>query len=292
MIRQLSKFKKNDEGMYILYDRFTFDNFFKILLKNSLEHNDALDFIMTNCSLSCLIFQERIENKNYLGLSTEKAISDDLLKLKNETLFEIITNRFQFNYSRNVGKVSEEIRKCSPKTIADWEQYYYQNVRSKLHLIELGRRLYTKITEVLQAEIENITEQDCISYIITLVIKRTFDGYTSEKQTVYGQLQDILGVKIEPAPDEWDRLHNIDFYIKVKNKFIGLQIKPAGGVSHITQIYQERTQQAETHKKFTAKYGGKVFYIISIKAGDKKVIHNTEVIDEIKDEIQRLQNLN
>lgn len=209
-----------------------------------------------------------------------------------EWILNSATNRFQFNYSRNVGKVSEEIRKCSPKTIADWEEYYYQNVRSKLHLIELGRRLYTKITEVLQAEIENITEQDCISYIITLVIKRTFDGYISEKQTVYGQLQDILGVKIEPAPDEWDRLYNIDFYIKVKDKFIGLQIKPAGGVSHITQIYQERTQQAETHKKFTAKYGGKVFYIISIKVGDKKVIHNTEVIDEIKDEIQRLQNLN
>ncbi|MEM4390831.1 MAG: MjaI family restriction endonuclease, partial [Candidatus Diapherotrites archaeon] len=136
--------------------------------------------------------------------------------------------------------------------------------------------------------IESITEQDCVDFIINLVINRTFEGYKTEKQTIYGQLQDILGVKIEPAPDEWDRLYSVDFYINIKDKFIGLQIKPATGVSHITQIYQERNQQAETHKKFTAKYGGKVFYVISIKEGNKKKIHNKEVIEEIKEEIQRL----
>ena len=111
----------------------------------------------------------------------------------------------------------------------------------------------------------------------------------TEKETIYGQLQDILGVKIEPAPDEWDRLYNVDFFIKIKDKFIGLQIKPAGEVSHITQIYQERMQQAKTHEKFTEKFGGKVFYVISIKARDKKQIHNTEVIEEIRTEIKQLQ---
>lgn len=205
-----------------------------------------------------------------------------------EWILNSATNRFQLNFSRNVGKVSEEIRKCSPKTVEDWERYYYQNVRSKEHLVELGKKLYIKITEVLSSEIESVTEDDCTEFIINLVIKRTFDGYMTEKQTVYGQLQDILGVKIEPAPDEWDRLYNVDFFIKVNDKFIGLQIKPAGGVSHITQIYQERKQQEQTHKKFTEKYGGKVFYIISIKEGDKKKIHNPEVIDEIKEEIKRL----
>ncbi|MEM2138756.1 MAG: MjaI family restriction endonuclease [Candidatus Woesearchaeota archaeon] len=206
-----------------------------------------------------------------------------------EWILNSATNRFQYNFSRNVGKVSEEIRKCQPKELSDWEQYYYKNVRPKQHLVELGKKLYTKITEVLQAEIESITEEDCINFIINLVINRTFDGYQSEKQTIYGQLQDILGVKIEPAPDEWDRLFNVDFYIKVNGKHIGLQIKPAGGVSHIPEIFKERQQQATTHQKFTSKYGGKVFYVISIKQGDKKVIHNKEVIDEIKAEISRLK---
>ena len=67
---------------------------------------------------------------------------------------------------------------------------------------DLGKKLYVKITEVIQSEVAEITEQDCIDYMIQLVIDRTFDGYTTEIQTIYGQLQNILGVKIEPAPDE------------------------------------------------------------------------------------------
>lgn len=195
--------------------------------------------------------------------------------------------RWQFNRPRNVGKVSEEIRKCSPKSLKDWEEYYYKNVYSKQHLEELGRRLYVKITEVCQAEIESITEEDCIHFIINLVLNRTYDGYQSEIQTIYGQLQNALGIKVEPAPDEWDRGYNVDFFIKIKERYIGLQIKPAG-YAYITQIINELEFQKKTHEKFTAKYGGKVFYIISVKEGKNKVIHNPEVIEEIRKEIERL----
>ncbi len=76
--------------------------------------------------------------------------------------------------------------------------YYYQNVYPKEHLIEIGKKLYVKVTEVMRAEIDEITEEDCINYVINLVINRTFDGYMTEKKTIYEQLQDILGVKIEP----------------------------------------------------------------------------------------------
>ncbi len=207
-----------------------------------------------------------------------------------EWVLNSVLNRFQYNYKRNVGAVSEEIRNCSPKSVEDWEKYYYKHVRPKNHLLELGRKLYTKITEVIPAEIEQITEQDCVDYVINLVINRTFDGYTTEINTIYGQLQEALGVKIEPAPDEWDRSYNVDFFIKIKNKHIGLQIKPAGGTSHISQIFKERQIQEATHKKFTEKYGGKVFYVISVKSGTKKVIHNTEIIEEIRKEIERLSN--
>lgn len=196
--------------------------------------------------------------------------------------------RWGLTRKKQVGAVSEEIRKCSPKTLKEWEEYYYKNVYPQNHLIELGKRLYVKVTEVLQAEIESITEEDCINFIRNLVINRTFDGYVSEKHTIYGQLQDILKVKIEPAPDEWDRLFNVDFFIKIKDKYIGLQIKPAG-YAYITQIINELKFQKKTHEKFTKKYGGKVFYVISVKDEGKKKIHNSEVIDEIKKEIERLQ---
>jgi len=197
--------------------------------------------------------------------------------------------RWGLNRKKQVGAVAEEIRKCSPNNKGDWEKYYYKNVYPKSHLIELGKKLYVKITEVVRAEIDDITEEDCIDFVINLIINRTYDGYVSEKDTIYGQLQDILGIKIEPAPDDWDRGYNVDFFIKIKDKYIGLQIKPVG-FEYMTQIINERTQQKSTHIKFTKKYGGKVFYIFSIKdeKTKNKIIANKDVIDEIKQEIKRL----
>ncbi len=197
--------------------------------------------------------------------------------------------RWGLTKKKNVGPVSELIRKCAPKTREEWEIYYLSNVYPKEHLEYLGKTLFIKVTDICKAEIEGITEDDCINFIYNLVINRTFDGYQSEIQTIYGQLENILNIKIEPAPDEWDRGYNVDYFIKIKNKYIGLQIKPAG-YEYITQIINEREQQKKTHEKFTQKYGGKVFYIISLTEGKNKRIHNTEVIEEIKKEILRLEN--
>ena len=125
--------------------------------------------------------------------------------------------------------------------------------------------------------------------MVGLVIDRTFDGYMTEISTVYGQLEKILNVKIEPAPDEWDRLFNVDFYIQIEDKYIGLQIKPVSSGIQLPEIFKEKDIQAKTHKKFTEKYGGKVFYVFSAKRGDKKEIVNIEVIEEIKQEIDNIK---
>ena len=158
-------------------------------------------------------------------------------------------NRWQLNFKRNVGAVSEQIRKCAPRNAEQWEEYYFNNVKSREHIQGLGRKLYVKITEVIPAEVEEVTEEDCIAYMYQMVIHRTFDGYMTEIKTIYGQLQEILNVKIEPAPDEWDRLYNVDFFIRVKDRYIGLQIKPASGTSHIPEIFKERSLQAVTHRE-------------------------------------------
>jgi hypothetical protein len=205
-----------------------------------------------------------------------------------EWILNSAMNRYQLNFKRNVGATSESIRKCAPKTIEEWRTYYYANVRTEAQIEELGKRLYVKITEVIQAEVADVTEQDCIDYMKQLVIDRTFDGYMTEIQTIYGQLQSIIGLKIEPAPDEWDRLFNVDFFIEVNGKYIGLQIKPINNRLQIPEIHKEYALQAETHKKFTEKYGGKVFYIFSEKVNGHKVIANEEVIDQINEEVTRL----
>lgn len=201
-------------------------------------------------------------------------------------------NRFQLNFKRNVGPTSESIRKCAPKSLEEWRDYYYAQVRTEEHIIELGKRLYIKITEVIQAEVADVSEEDCIQFMRQMVIDRTFDGYMTEIQTVYGQLQAILGVTIEPAPDEWDRLYNVDFFIKVGEAYIGLQIKPItcnGGTVQLPEIFKEKGIQEKSHKRFTQKYGGTVFYVYSFKDGEKKKIFNEEVISEIREEMLKLQ---
>ncbi len=197
-------------------------------------------------------------------------------------------NRWGLNKKRSVGPVSEFIRKCVPKKLEDWEVYYYENVYPEEYLDELGRKLYVKVTEVIQCEVAKVTEADCVDYIKEVVIKRTFDGYMTEIETIYGQLQNILGIQIKPAPDEWDRLYNVDFFIEINGKYIGLQIKPTT-FKHTFEDYKWKEMQETSHRKFQKKFGGKVFIVFSVKEGKKKIIHNPEVVEEIRKEIERLK---
>lgn len=208
-----------------------------------------------------------------------------------EWILNSATNRFQFNFKRNVGAVSEAIRQCSPKTCEEWREYYFANVRSRDHIEDLGRKLYVKITEVVACEMTEITEHDCMEYMLNLVINRTYDGYKTEIETIYGQLEKELGQKIAPACDEWDRKYNVDFFIKIGTNYIGIQIKPVSEVSHIPEIYKERSLQKDSHQKFRQEFGGEVFYVYSSNQEKKKTIQNTEIIDKIRQEIKRLEEL-
>ncbi|MCK6604940.1 MAG: MjaI family restriction endonuclease [Ignavibacteriaceae bacterium] len=202
-----------------------------------------------------------------------------------EWILNSAMNRFQLNFKRNVGATSESIRRCQPKTIDEWRDFYFTNVRSKEHIEALGKKLFVKITEVIASEVENITEQDCIDYIENLVIDRTFEGYQTEIKTIYGVLEKELNCKVEAAPDQWDRLYNVDFFIEINGKFIGLQIKPVNQGIQLPQIFKEKEIQLKTHLKFTREFGGRVFYIYSSTDSGKKIILNPEVIEEIRNEI-------
>lgn len=67
------------------YDRFTFDILFRKLLGLGYSHEEAKDLILYNCSLSAIIFQERLYNKYYNTIKQDDLISEDLKKLINET---------------------------------------------------------------------------------------------------------------------------------------------------------------------------------------------------------------
>ena len=218
-------------------------------------------------------------------------------------MLNIAFNRWQFNRPKYVGKLAEAIRECAPKSLEDWERYYCEQVPKRHvpegwqmfgkdmfeHLSEIGRRLYAKISEQLKAEVEAITEDDCIGYVREVVINRTYEGYITEKRTVYEQLEQDLGIKLRTAPDEWDRRYNVDFYIPVGDKAIGIQIKPIT-YAQTPEVHKWREWMRESHEKFEREQGGKVFIVFSVteKSGAKRIF-NTEVVDEIRAELKRLQ---
>lgn len=87
----LKSFPKEKNGLYIVYELYTFDNLFRLLLKNSFDYEDALFFILCNCSLSALVFQERIHNNGYEKLLAEDALSADLAACKAQLILDLLT---------------------------------------------------------------------------------------------------------------------------------------------------------------------------------------------------------
>jgi hypothetical protein len=86
----LKEFPKERDGSYIVYECFMFENLFRLLLKNGLDHEEALSFILANCSLSALVFQERIHNEAYQNISPEEALSPDLAAYREKLIYEML----------------------------------------------------------------------------------------------------------------------------------------------------------------------------------------------------------
>jgi hypothetical protein len=109
-----------------------------------------------------------------------------------------------------------------------------------------------------------------------------------ETYTIFGQLQNIFGIDVEAAPDEWDRLYNVDFMIQVNGKYIGLQLKPITS----EQTFDDcdwRSYLGTSCCKFQKKFGGVIFVVFVAIFGKRKFIYNLDIIPAIKKEIERLK---
>lgn len=69
-----------DWGMLCIWERFTFDFCFKLLLHCGLDHEEAMFWMLAECDFSALTWQERIHNKAYRKLSDDEFLSQDLAK--------------------------------------------------------------------------------------------------------------------------------------------------------------------------------------------------------------------
>ena len=190
------------------------------------------------------------------------------------------------------------IRECQPKTIEEWEKWYFENAFTeaktktkitKESLTELGERLHEKITEVVipewQMAFAQLTLQDCIDYIYNLTINRTFDGFLREKSVVNDGLAKIFpAVAFEESDPELDHAGDIDYIAKVGSKAFGIQIKPVTARANFGN-YSATERMKASFADFEEKFGGKVFVVFSLDGE----IANKEVVTEIQKEIERLK---
>ena len=216
---------------------------------------------------------------------------------KKEKVLNYACQTYQLSRPNKVGTVMALIRECQPKTIEEWEKWYFENafteakLKTKItkeSLTELGERLYEKITEVVipewQSAFAQLTLQDCIDYIFNLTINRTFDGFLREKSVVNDGLAKIFSdVAFEESDPELDHAGDIDYIVKVGSKAFGIQIKPVTAKANFGN-YSATERMKASFEDFEEKFGGKVFVVFSLHGE----IANKEVIQEIQEEIDRL----
>lgn len=216
---------------------------------------------------------------------------------KKEKVLNYATQTYQLSRPNKVGTVMALIRECQPKTIEEWEQWYFDKAHTdgktptkitKESLEELGERLYVKIKEIVIPEwteaFNQLTLQDCIDYIINLTINRTFDGFIREKSVVEDNLaKEFPQVRFEESDPELDHAGDIDYLGWVGQKAFGIQIKPITAKANFGN-YSASERMKASFIEFTKKFGGNVFVIYC----EKEKIKNEEVIRQIAAEIELL----
>lgn len=216
---------------------------------------------------------------------------------KKEKVLNYATQTYQLSRPNKVGAVMALIRECQPKTIEEWEKWYFENATTdgkapakitKESLEELGERLYVKIKEIVIPEwteaFNQLTLQDCIEYIHNLTINRTFDGFIREKSVIEDNLAKTFpNIKFEESDPELDHAGDIDYLGWVGDKAFGIQIKPVTAKANFGN-YSATERMKASFDDFTKKFGGQVFVVFSI---DDK-IKNEEVVGQIAQEIKRL----
>ncbi|MBI2645246.1 MjaI family restriction endonuclease [Candidatus Uhrbacteria bacterium] len=217
---------------------------------------------------------------------------------KKEKVLNYACQTYQLSRPNKVGVVMALIRECQPKTIEEWEQWYFEKAFTESKkpvkmtpqiLVELGERLYEKIIEVIipewQAAFSELSLQDCKNYIKNLTINRTFDGFIREKSVVNGGLaKHFPEVRFIESDNDLDHAGDIDYLGFVGDKAFGVQIKPVTAQANFGN-YSVSERMKNNFLDFEKKYQGKVFIIFSLDGE----IGNAEIIKDIETEIRRLK---
>ncbi|MBW1728643.1 MAG: hypothetical protein JRJ62_13940 [Deltaproteobacteria bacterium] len=90
-LESLKYFPRDKSGLFIVFELYTFDNMFRLLLKEGFDHEEVMNFMLAECSFSALVFQERIHNNKFLRLNEKDALSPEYAALKARLMSDILS---------------------------------------------------------------------------------------------------------------------------------------------------------------------------------------------------------
>lgn len=215
-----------------------------------------------------------------------------------EKVLNYACQTYQLSRPNKVGAVMALIRECQPKNVVEWEKWYLEKAFTQGKepvkitqgvLRELGQRLYEKITGVVipewQAAFESLTRKDCEEYIYNLTVNRTYDGFIREKSVVYDGLAKYFpDIRFVESDADLDHAGDVDYLGYVGEKAFGIQVKPITAKANFGR-YSLSERMRNNFRAFEEKYGGKVFIVFSVKGE----VENGEVVEEIREEIKKLE---
>ena len=194
-----------------------------------------------------------------------------------EAILNTYYNIGGFNNPSRIGFMMKLIRTLRPLTLSEWKLWYLSNVHDDFYISKLA----VEMCNIIPAQY-NITILDCKNYIYDVMFRRTFNGFNKEKEAL-DLLKSLLSPNIQEAPENWDTIYFIDFYLQNRNQdIIGIQLKP---VSFYLGHYNKIIDINGKLNKFRSDMRASAFILIyEINDTDNSIIiKNPEVINEIKD---------
>lgn len=166
-----------------VYEQFTFDYVFRKLIKLGVDKEEAMDMILQNCSLSALVFQERVHNGYYRKISTNDMVSKDLQGLMSEYCKTA-------SISRCVGQMSDLIQEFDGRSLEEWAVWYQERYPNAVaEAIQLIRNKLLDFKRV----IDNVTDEMIELWVKDLVLVKTFIGLKFQ-EAILKKVADATGL--------------------------------------------------------------------------------------------------
>lgn len=171
-------------------------------------------------------------------------------------------NKHCFNSRRCVGSLMTMIEKAKPKSLEDWEKYYFSHLPTN----EVFNNVYTPFAKIL-----GISKQLAFNYTYIRVIDETWIGYSKERKAVMALRNFAVrcdehgyhGMRFRETSEKFDFNYSVDVEQYVNGKLVaGLQLKSRSYYyNHELRNSTSHRHNVEKQRHYSKRFNVPVYYV-------------------------------